>query len=137
MSTSQVNIRTKSVVEKPKKLKILFATSEVTPLVKTGGLADVSGALPAAMRTIGMDVRVLVPGYNQIMENREEYQVVANLELPGFPSSRLHSGKMPNGVPLLVLECPSLYQRDGGPYQTPKGQDWPDNALRFGQRFVH
>lgn len=115
-----------------KKLKVLFATSEVTPIIKTGGLADVSGALPAALRDIGVDVRVLVPGYNQVMSHADNYKVVAELELSGFPASRLLSGKMPNGVPLFVLECPSLFQRDGGPYQTTRGQDWPDNSMRFG-----
>jgi starch synthase len=114
-------------------LKVLFATSEVAPLVKTGGLADVSGALPAALRAIGVDVRVLVPGYNPVIAQLGDYQVVANFaDLPGFPPSRLLSGTMAHGVPLLVLDCPSLYQREGGPYQDPHGQDWPDNALRFG-----
>lgn len=115
-----------------KKLKVLFATSEVAPLIKTGGLADVSGALPAALHALGMDVHILVPGYNQVMAHLSKYQIAATLDLPDFPSSRILSGTMPNGVPLLVLDCPALYQRDGGPYQTPRGQDWPDNAMRFG-----
>ncbi|HEY0665295.1 MAG TPA: glycogen synthase GlgA [Gallionella sp.] len=115
-----------------KKLKVLFATSEVAPLIKTGGLADVSGALPAALRAIDVDVHVLVPGYRQVMGKLAQPQIAATLDLPGFPPCRLLSGKMPNGVPLLVLDCPSLYQREGGPYQTPTGQDWPDNAMRFG-----
>ena len=114
-------------------LKVLFATSEVAPLIKTGGLADVSGALPAALRAIGVDVRVLVPGYNQVIEQLAQRQTVAALDdLPGFPMARLLSGTMANGVPLLVLDCPLLYQREGGPYQTAHGQDWADNAMRFG-----
>lgn len=114
-------------------LKVLFATSEVAPLIKTGGLADVSGALPAALRAIEVDVRVLVPGYNQVIDELGKHQVVATFDdLPGFPIARILSGTMDNGVPLLVLDCPVLYQRAGGPYQSPQGQDWPDNALRFG-----
>jgi starch synthase len=114
-------------------LKVLFATSEVAPLVKTGGLADVSGALPAALRAIGVDTRVLVPGYTPVIAQLGEYRVAAVFaDLPGFPPSRLLSGTMAHGVPLLVLECPSLYQREGGPYQDSLGHDWPDNALRFG-----
>jgi starch synthase len=114
-------------------LKILFATSEIAPLIKTGGLADVSGALPAALRAIGVDVRVLVPGYNQVMARLTQYDVVATLDnLPGFPSVRLLSGTMANGIPIWVLDCPSLYQREGGPYQNASGLDWADNALRFG-----
>ena len=114
-------------------LRVLFATSEVAPLIKTGGLADVSGALPAALRAIGVDVRVLVPGYKQVIAHLLQYDVAATFDdLPGFPSARLLSGVMPNGVPLFVLDCPSLYQRDGGPYQDVTGHDWADNALRFG-----
>jgi starch synthase len=114
-------------------LKVLFATSEVAPLIKTGGLADVSSALPAALRAIGVDVRVLVPGYNQVMAKLAQYQVAATFDdLPGFPSARLLSSTMAHDVPLLVLDCPSLYQREGGPYQNVLGHDWPDNALRFG-----
>lgn len=114
-------------------LKVLFATSEVAPLIKTGGLADVSGALPAALRALGVDVRVLVPGYRQVSEQLGRHEVVAAFDnLAGFPSARLLSGKMMSGTPLLVLDCPSLYQREGGPYQNAKGRDWPDNALRFG-----
>ena len=114
-------------------LKVLFATSEVAPLIKTGGLADVSGALPAALRAIGMDVRVLVPGYKQVIAHLLQHDVAATFDdLPGFPSARLLSGVMPNRVPLFVLECPSLYQREGGPYQNVTGHDWADNALRFG-----
>lgn len=114
-------------------LKVLFATSEVTPLIKTGGLADVSGALPAALRAIGVDVRVLVPGYNPVIAHLAHHQVVATFDdLPGFPSARLLSGKMANDVPVFVLDCPSLYQRGGGPYQDTSGHDWADNAVRFG-----
>lgn len=114
-------------------LKVLFATSEVAPLIKTGGLADVSGALPAALRSIGVDVRVLVPGYRQVMAQLTQHEIVATFDaLRGFPSARLLFSAMPNGVPLLVLDCPELYQREGGPYQDAKGHDWADNAQRFG-----
>jgi len=92
----------------------------------------VSGALPAALRAIGVDVHVLVPGYSQVMEQLPQYAVVASMDMPGFPASRLLSATMQNGVPLLMLDCPVLYHRDGGPYQTPLGQDWADNAMRFG-----
>ena len=76
-------------------LKVLFATSEVAPLIKTGGLADVSGALPAALRAIGVDVRVLVPGYSQVIEQLAHHEVLASFDdLPGFPAARLLSGAM-------------------------------------------
>lgn len=114
-------------------LKVLFATSEVAPLIKTGGLADVSRALPAALRAIGADVRVLVPGYSPVIAQLGDHQTVANLtDLPGFPPSRLLAATMADGLPLLVLDCPQFYRREGGPYQDALGQDWADNALRFG-----
>jgi starch synthase len=114
-------------------LKILYATSEVAPLVKTGGLGDVSGALPAALRAIGVDVRILLPGYQQVLAQLGRHETIATFDaLPGFPPARLLSGKMAHDVPLLVLDCPPLYDRDGGPYLGPDGKDWPDNALRFG-----
>ncbi len=114
-------------------IKVLFVASEAAPLIKTGGLADVSGALPAALRTVGVDVHMLLPGYNQVTAQLAHHQVVATFnDLPGFPASRLLSSTMTNGVPLLVLDCPSLYQREGGPYQNALGLDWPDNSVRFG-----
>lgn len=114
-------------------IKVLFVTSEVAPLIKTGGLADVSGALPAALREIDVDVRVLVPGYPQVMAQLGPHEVVATFpDLPGFPASRLIFSIMKTGVPLLVLDCPVLYQREGGPYTDPNGHDWLDNPLRFG-----
>jgi len=114
-------------------IKILFVTSEVAPLIKTGGLADVSGALPAALRAIDVDVRVLVPGYPQVMAKIGPHEVVANFPaIPGFPPAKLIFSIMANGVPLLVLDCPILYQRTGGPYSDPTGHDWVDNPLRFG-----
>lgn len=114
-------------------MKVLFATSEVAPLIKTGGLADVSGALPAALRLLGVDVRVLVPGYTVVMAQCSSYEVVTTFsDLVGFPPARLLSGIMGNGVPLLVLDSPEMYQRDGGPYQNESGHDWADNPQRFG-----
>ncbi|MCK9200522.1 MAG: glycogen synthase GlgA [Gallionella sp.] len=113
-------------------LKVLFATSEIAPLIKTGGLADVSGALPAALCKLGVDARVLVPGYTPVLAQLSQHNVVATFDsLPGFPPARLLMGDMESDVPLLVLDCPELYQRAGGPYQDTSGHDWPDNARRF------
>jgi starch synthase len=114
------------------KRKVLFATAEVAPLVKTGGLADVSGALTAALTGLGLDVRVLVPGYPQILDALNTRGKAASLPvLPGIPPATLLASKLPTGVPLLVIDCP-IYQRGGGPYQDAAGHDWPDNDLRFG-----
>ncbi|HEX7810587.1 MAG TPA: glycogen synthase GlgA, partial [Burkholderiales bacterium] len=114
------------------KLKVLFATSEVAPLVKTGGLADVSGALTGALTGLGVDLRVLVPGYPQILDALKTRGKAAALpSLPGVPPATLIASKLPTGVPLLVIDC-AIYSRGGGPYQDQAGKDWPDNDLRFG-----
>ncbi|MDO9011079.1 MAG: glycogen synthase GlgA [Gallionella sp.] len=114
-------------------IKVLFVTSEIAPLIKTGGLADVSGALPAALRSLNIDVRVLLPGYPRVMAQLGPNEVVASFaDMPGFPPSRLIFSILSSGVPLLVLDCPELYQREGGPYADASGHDWADNALRFG-----
>lgn len=114
-------------------MQVLFATSEVAPLIKTGGLADVSAALPAALRDLGVDVRIVVPGYPAVLRALTNPQIAAEFPaLPGFPSCRLLMARLPNGVPLWFVDCAALYQRSGGIYQNEKGQDWPDNAERFG-----
>ncbi|CAH1386895.1 glycogen synthase GlgA [Candidatus Nitrotoga sp. M5] len=114
-------------------MQVLFATSEVAPLIKTGGLADVSAALTAALHGMGVDIRILLPGYPQVLKALPHLYVATKISMqPGFPAARLLTGSLPNGVPLLVIECAELYERGGGAYQDENGLDWPDNALRFG-----
>lgn len=114
-------------------LSILFATSEMAPWVKTGGLGDVAAALPAALRKAGHDIRVLLPAYPALKAAFPEAEPVASLPAlaPGLPACRLLSAKA-SGLPLLLLDCPELYDRPGNPYLDVSGQDWPDNAIRFG-----
>lgn len=118
---------------KTKPPRVLFVTPEIHPLIKTGGLADVSGALPAALRELGADVRVLVPGYPKVLAGAKNKRLRHVFHgLPEAGEARLLSASLPgSGVPLLIIDCPALYRRDGGPYQTPSGTDWPDNARRF------
>lgn len=114
-------------------MKILFCTSEAVPLIKTGGLADVSGALPLALQEIGVDCRVLLPGYPRVLEQAESLHPLCNLPgLPGNPAARLLEGRLPGSdTPLYVLEAPAAYDRLGGPYQDEHGVDHLDNAWRF------
>ena len=115
------------------RLRILFATSECAPLVKTGGLGDVSAALPAALAALGADARILMPAYRGVLARlpacREIARFPASAELP---ESRLLQSQTPSRVLLYALDCPQLYDREGGPYQNNAGTDWSDNALRFG-----
>lgn len=115
-------------------MRILFATSEMHPLIKTGGLADVSASLPAALQALDQDVRVLLPGYTQVLDALKGKKVVATFKpFPDQAEVRLLSAKMPGtGVPLYVLDAPHFYCRVAGPYQYQLGGDWPDNPMRFG-----
>ncbi|MCU0870040.1 MAG: glycogen synthase GlgA [Burkholderiales bacterium] len=122
-----------SPVVTPTGMRVLFATSEAAPLVKTGGLADVSSALPAALARLGSDVRVLLPGYGPVLAWIEGRGTpLATLSLPPFPDARLVEARGPDGRMLWVLDCPPLFARDGGLYQRRGGDDWPDNDVRFG-----
>ena len=115
-------------------MRILIATSEAYPLIKTGGLADVSGSLPAALRWQKADARILIPGYPQVLAKVKNLTPVTQLDfMPQIGSAMLLQGEMPDtGVPVYVLAHALLYQRDGGPYQDTAGKDWIDNPLRFG-----
>ncbi|TXI18728.1 MAG: glycogen synthase GlgA [Nitrosomonas sp.] len=120
-----------------RKLRVLFITSEVYPLCKTGGLGDVSAALPAALRELNIDVKLLLPGYPRVLASVKYKSKVAEFnELQQFPAStlllaRLSLSKTEN-IPVFVIDCPGLFCRDGDPYMDTLGREWPDNALRFG-----
>ncbi|HYH37786.1 MAG TPA: glycogen synthase GlgA [Azospirillum sp.] len=114
-------------------MRVLFVTPECFPLVKTGGLADVSAALPAALTKIGVDVRLLLPGYPAVLDGLSHMHEVGDLitDLPGTERARLVLGHMPDGTLAYALDAPALYARPGNPYLGPDGKDWPDNAQRF------
>ena len=121
----------------PTQLRVLFITPEVYPLCKTGGLGDVSAALPTALRALQIDVRLLLPGYPQIMAGLKNKSKLADFSyLTQFPPSTLLSAQLSlsknENIPTFVIDCPGLFERDGGPYNDEFGRDWPDNALRFG-----
>ena len=115
-------------------LRILFATPEIAPWVKTGGLGDVSAALPAALAEAGIEVRVLVPAYPALVAAFPDRVALAGIDEPGgqlLPATLSRVVLRPR-LELLLLECPACYERLGGPYQDRSGHDWADNALRFG-----
>ncbi|HSV00485.1 MAG TPA: glycogen synthase GlgA [Roseiarcus sp.] len=111
-------------------LKVLSVASEVFPLIKTGGLADVVGALPAALARENIEIRTLVPGYPAVMAKLARAQpAYAYVDLFGGPA-RILAGAAA-GLDLFALDAPHLYDRPGNPYLGPDGLDWPDNARRF------
>ena len=110
--------------------KVLFVVSECAPLVKTGGLADVAGALPIALAEIGVHVRVLLPGYRAVMGQIGSYDTVAAYaDLFGGAAKLLACNIA--GLDLLILDAPHLYDRGAGIYGDATGADWPDNPERF------
>lgn len=111
-------------------LRVLQVAAEAFPLVKTGGLADVVGALPGALAREGVELRTLLPLYPAVRARLERAEPVLDLgELMGGPA-RLLAGDAA-GLALFLLEADHLFDRPGGPYQGPDGADWPDNARRF------
>jgi starch synthase len=107
----------------------LSVVSEIYPLIKTGGLADVAGALPAALKPHDIAMRSLVPGYPAVIAGIEAAQFVhAFADLFGGPAQLLVARK--GDLDLFVLDAPHLYDRTGSPYSS-NGRDWPDNAFRF------
>ncbi len=113
--------------------KVLSVVSEVYPLIKTGGLADVAGALPAALAGEDVEMRTLVPGYpavKAVLEKAEKVdKVVKKKALFGGPATVLAARVA--GLDLFVLDAPHLFDRPGNPYHDADGVDWPDNPFRF------
>jgi starch synthase len=112
-------------------MQVLSVTSEFFPLIKTGGLADVAGALPGALAAEGVVMRTLLPGYPQVMAAIAGHAPVADERNLFGGRARLLAARAPDGAGLLVLDAPHLYDRPGNPYLGPDGKDWPDNHLRY------
>lgn len=111
-------------------MRLLSVASEAYPLVKTGGLADVVGALPAALAPHGIETTTFLPGYPSVVKSLGRAKPVHRWDdLLGRPA-RLLGGRI-DGHPLLVLDVPDLFARDGGPYADATGRDWDDNWRRF------
>jgi starch synthase len=110
--------------------RVLSVASEIYPIIKTGGLADVVGALPNALARESIDVSTLVPGYRPVLDAVQGATTVLVLDdVFGGPGRILAANAA--GLDLLVLDAPHLFDRFGGPYIGPDGNDWPDNAFRF------
>lgn len=113
--------------------KILFAASEIHPLIKTGGLGDVAGSLPIALHQLGADVHLVMPAYREAVARAGELQAVAEIELSGASTPvRILQGRLPNTpVKFYLVDYPPFFDRPGGPYDNLEGYGWPDNAARF------
>lgn len=114
-------------------MRCLFASSEIYPLAKTGGLADVAATLPAALSTMGTDIRLVMPAYTEALDTAQKKGTAVPLgDVLGVGDVRLIPARTPDtGLFIWLVDCPALYRRGGGLYVGPDGEDWPDNAVRF------
>jgi starch synthase len=109
---------------------VLSVASEAYPLIKTGGLADVVGALPKALAPEGIGVKTLLPGYPSVLKQLGTAETVHRFdEFFGGPAQLLLGNG--SGLDVIAIDAPHLYDRPGGPYSGPDGKDWPDNPQRF------
>ncbi|MFZ5609935.1 MAG: glycogen synthase GlgA [Pseudomonadota bacterium] len=112
---------------------MLIAASEMQPLAKTGGLGDVIAALAVALMRDGLDVGVVMPGYESALGLAAAKEKAVPLPPIFGHAVKLIGARAPKtDVPVYLLDCPALFRRPGGPYGDAAGADWPDNGLRFG-----
>ena len=111
-------------------MRVLSVASEAYPLIKTGGLADVVGALPAALAHHGVAMTTFLPGYPALAAVMRTAKVMHRYtDLLGV-EARILAASI-GDHPLLILDAPGLFARGGGPYGDATGADWVDNWLRF------
>lgn len=114
-------------------LRVLQVSAELVPYAKTGGLGDVTGALPEALRAEGVDLRLLVPGYPAVRQALQRAVALPALPLPWGGTATVLRGQLTGfeGRPSYVLDAPALFDRPGTPYADPAGALFPDNLWRF------
>lgn len=111
--------------------KVLYISSEAFPLIKTGGLGDVAGSLPVSLLKNSQDVKLLLPAYPEVLKKISKSKVIAVSSYYN-QSVKIIETRLPgtNAIVWLV-DCPTLFNRPGGPYADHLGDAWHDNALRF------
>ena len=110
--------------------RVLFAASEMAPLIKTGGLADVAGGLTLALQTLNCDVRMVLPAYTGLLASLDRPQPIAHTQLGQYDVEVLEA-TAPQGQRIWLVACAELFARGGNPYLAADGTDWTDNADRF------
>lgn len=112
-------------------MNCLFVTSEAYPLIKTGGLADVSGSLPRALLQLHQDVRILMPAYQSVMQQLERARVIGSTFHYDYHINILQARLPGTRVQVMLVDCPAAFERPGNPYVDDSGEPWADNAFRF------
>lgn len=116
----------------PGLMKALFVTSEAYPLMKTGGLGDVSNSLPNSIQQLDADVRLIMPAYREVLEQLDKFSIVGWLKLSVQLEVRVLETHHPTfEMPIWLVDCPNMFNRGGNPYTHPSGRDWHDNPQRF------
>lgn len=116
-------------------MKILFASSEVWPLIKTGGLGDIAYSLPHALHNLGEDVRIVLPAYQDVLKQFTFIKIAGWLSLSIAGSQKLvrvlYVKHEKFSMPIWLIDVQNLFDRPGNPYSHADGYDWPDNAKRY------
>jgi len=112
--------------------RVLFCVSEVYPLIKTGGLADVASSLPRALHHLKHDVRLVMPAYRSVLsELKSKAKQCGQTQMGQYPVSILKTTLPGSRVPIWLIDCPPLFDRPGSPYHDTDGTSWTDNDQRF------
>lgn len=112
--------------------RVLFVSSEIFPMAKTGGLGDVAASLPVALAHSGVDIRLMMPAYPSTFEHVRGLAVDRHFDdVAGFGDIDLLGGRTPSDLRIWLVVCRRLYDRPGGPYHDEYGNQWPDNLERF------
>jgi starch synthase len=116
---------------KNKKLSVLFVASECFPLIKTGGLADVVGALPLALSHIDVETTIFLPGFPDVLSGLKSKKTLAKIKSLNGKPAKVISGRTATGLSVLALDAPDLFGFNGNPYLTDEGYDRPLNGEKF------
>ncbi len=112
--------------------RVLHVAAELFPWVKTGGLGDVVAALPPALAALGVDVRLVVPGFTALIDALPQTEITRLRSPFAAERTRIALARLPgSGVSVYLIDHPAFYDRPGTPYQAPDGGDWADNHRRF------
>ena len=113
-------------------MKILFVTSEAYPLMKTGGLGDVSNSLPNSLQQHQADVRLIMPAYREVLAQLDCFEILGWVKVSTREEVRILQARHPAfEMPIWLVDCPSVFGRLGNPYTHASGHDWHDNPQRF------
>ncbi len=130
MATMTRPLETMQVSKDP--TNILFVTSEMSGLLKAGGLGEISAYLPRMLCRQGLDARILIPGYRAILKKYPNLHAIAALPaLAGVPRAEIAKLRTDDGHLIYVVLCAELFDRDGSPYGDEHGMKFPDNDTRF------